>query len=114
MQKLHKTNPFLAFNLELYGSNLNFLLELGDRDVQKLLREIEMGDLAKALKDESNEICDKITVNMSRRAATLLREDMEYMGPVKRSDIIEAKNKIVNIAKRLEESGDIVLLNQLF
>lgn len=114
MQKLHKTNPFLAFNLELYGSNLNFLLKLGDRDVQKILREIEMEDLAKALKDESNEICNKITRNMSRRAATLLREDMEYMGPVKRSDIIEAKNKIINIAKRLEESGNIVLFNQLF
>ena len=114
MQKLHKTNPFLAFNLELYGSNLNFLLKLGDRDVQKVLREIEMEDLAKALKDESNEICDKITGNMSRRAATLLREDMEFMGPIKRSDIIEAKNKIVNIAKRLEESGNIVLFNQLF
>lgn len=114
MQKLHKTNPFLAFNLELYGSNLNFLLKLGDRAVQKVLREIEMEDLAKALKDESNEIWDKITRNMSRRAATLLREDMEYMGPVKRSDIIEAKNKIVNIAKRLEESGNIVLFNQLF
>ncbi|MEE0998726.1 MAG: FliG C-terminal domain-containing protein, partial [Treponemataceae bacterium] len=114
MQKLHKTNPFLAFNLELYGSNLNFLLKLGDRAVQKVLREIEMEDLEKALKDESNEIWDKITGNMSRRAATLLREDMEYMGPVKRSDIIEAKNKIVNIAKRLEESGNIVLFNQLF
>ena len=73
-----------------------------------------MGDLAKALKDESNEICDKITGNMSRRDATLLREDMEFMGPIKRSDIIEAKNKIVNIAKRLEESGNIVLFNQLF
>ena len=61
------------------------------------------------VKAVDSEVQDKIFRNMSKRAASLLREDMDFMGPIRLKDVEEAQQKIVNIIRKLEESGDIVV-----
>jgi flagellar motor switch protein FliG len=77
--------------------------------VQKVLRAVDSPELAKALKGVEAEVQDKILRNMSKRAGTLLREDMEYMGPVRLKDVEEAQQKIVSIIRKLEEQGEVVI-----
>ena len=74
-----------------------------------VLREIDSKDLALALKATSPEVGEKIYKNMSKRAADMLREEIEYMGPVKIRDVEESQQKVVNVIRRLEESGEIVV-----
>ncbi len=85
------------------------LLNVDDRGIQALLREINNDLLTVALKGCDPKISDKILGNMSKRAATLLREDMEVKGPMKLSEVEEAQKEILNVARRLADSGDIDL-----
>ncbi len=82
---------------------------LDDRSVQRVLREIDYGELAKSLKGVDYEVQSKIFRNMSKRAAAMLKEDIELLGPVKRSDICAAQDKILAVITRLENSGEIVI-----
>ena len=82
---------------------------LDDRSIQKVLREVDGQELAKALKSVDAEVQDKIYRNMSKRAASMLKEDMEYMGPVRLKDVEEAQQKIVSIIRHLEDAGEIVI-----
>ena len=85
------------------------ILLLDDRSIQKVFREIDERSLAMALKAADVEIQDKIFKNMSKRAATMLQEDMEYMGPVRLSDVIAEQEKILDIIRRMEKEGEIVI-----
>ena len=85
------------------------IIYLDDRAIQKCLREIDNATLAKALKGAEYTVINKITRNMSKRAATMLLEDMEYMGPVRKKDIFEAQEEFIRIVKKLEEKGEIVV-----
>lgn len=82
---------------------------LDDRSVQRVLREVDQDELAKALKGADSEVCDKIYRNMSKRAATMLKEEIEFLGPLSIKDVYEARERIVSVIRRLEESGDIVI-----
>ena len=108
-KNLFEVNPLLSMNVEYYLVNMNVLLDLDDRSLQKWLREVETQDLAKALKETDAEVQNKIFRNMSQRAAEMLREDMEFMGPVRKSDVLETQKKLIGILKRLNESGEIVI-----
>ena len=83
---------------------------LDDRSIQKVLREVDQDELAKALKGANSEVCDKIYRNMSKRAATMLEEEIEYLGHIGIEKINEAKQRIVSVIRRLEEYGDIVIV----
>jgi flagellar motor switch protein FliG len=85
------------------------ILALDDRSIQLVLKEIDSKDLALALRGASDEVKDKLTGNMSQRAAEMLREEMEYMPPQRRSVVEEAQTKIVAVVRKLEDSGAIVL-----
>ena len=102
-------NPITAIALDMNLFNFENLLLLDDRGVQRLLREIDSNDLAKALKGANVEIQEKIFRNMSKRAAAMLQEDMEFMGPVRACDVEESQFKIINTLRRLENSGKIVI-----
>lgn len=104
-------NPLLALNVENYSFVFEDLINLDDRSIQKILREVETETLAKALKGE-NSVADKIFRNMSKRAAAMLQEDVEFMGPVRDCDVEDARYKIIETAKKLEEKGDIVILRK--
>ena len=108
-KNLFEVNPLLSMNVEYYFVNMNVLLDLDDRSLQKWLREVETQDLAKALKETDAEVQNKIFRNMSQRAAAMLREDMEFMGPVRKSDVLETQKKLIGILKRLNEEGEIVI-----
>ena len=108
-KNLFEVNPLLSMNVEYYLVNMNVLVDLDDRSLQKWLREVETQDLAKALKETDAEVQNKIFRNMSQRAAAMLREDMEFMGPVRKSDVIETQKKLIGILKRLNEEGEIVI-----
>ena len=85
------------------------IIHLDDRSIQKLLRDLDSQELATALKGASPEVKDRFFHNMSNRAATMIKEDMEFMGPVKVSRVTEMQNKIIKIIMRLESAGDIVI-----
>jgi len=108
-KNLFEVNPLLSMNVEYYLVNMNVLVDLDDRSIQKWLREVETQDLAKALKETETVVQDKIFRNMSQRAAAMLREDMEFMGPVRKSDVLETQKKLIGILKRLNEEGEIVI-----
>ena len=85
------------------------LLSVSDRGIQALLREVSSETLALALKGADPEMQDKIYGNMSKRAAQMLREDLEAKGPVRVSDVEEAQREILVVAKRMADAGDIVI-----
>lgn len=85
------------------------LVDVDDRGIQTLLREVSTESLVLALKGAEDELRDKIFKNMSKRAAEMLREDLESKGPVRVSDVEGAQKEILAVARRLSESGDIIL-----
>ena len=105
-----RENPILALNVDLHRFEFEDIVMLDDRAIQKILRECDYIEVAKALKGASNEVQDKIFRNMSKRAGAMLKEDMEFMGPVRFCDIQEAQERIIKMIKRLEDSGEIVIV----
>ena len=91
--------------------NLRFtfedILKIDDNGIQTLMKEINTDDLVVALKAASDELKDKLYNNMSERAATMLQDDLEAMGPTKRSDVEAAQQKIIAVCKKLEDEGKI-------
>ena len=109
IENLESQDPELAEEIR----KLMFIFEditlLDDRSLQMVLREVENKDLSLALKGVPNEVANKIFKNMSKRAADMLREEIEFMGPVRIRDVEEAQQKIVNIIRKLEDSGEIIV-----
>lgn len=86
------------------------ILSLDNRSIQTVLRQdIDNRELAIALKGSSEEVQEIIFNNLSKRLAAMIKEDMDFMGPVRRSDVEEAQQKIVNIIRRLQDSGEIIV-----
>ncbi|MCL2456766.1 MAG: flagellar motor switch protein FliG [Defluviitaleaceae bacterium] len=85
------------------------ILMLSNRDIQQVLREVDQKELGIALKGCSEELKVHIFANLSKRLASMIQEDMDYMGPIRRSDMEESQQKIVNIVRRLQESGEIIV-----
>ena len=85
------------------------LLDVDDRGIQSLLREVATEVLVVALKGADDELREKIFTNMSSRAADLLRDDLEALGPMKVSDVEAAQKEILVVARRMAEAGDIIL-----
>jgi flagellar motor switch protein FliG len=81
--------------------------KLSDRDIQTLLKNVESSQWAMALKGASEELKDKILNNMSKRASDLLREEMDYLGPVRLSAVEQTQQQIVDVIRRLEDAGEI-------
>lgn len=85
------------------------IISLDDVSIQRVLREVENKELALALKGCSEEVADCIYRNQSKRASAALKEDMEFLGPVRLMDVEKAQQKIVGIIRRLDEAGEIVI-----
>jgi len=85
------------------------IVKLDDRAIQQVIREVDTRDWALALKTASEEVSGRIYKNMSKRAGDMLREDIEYMGPVRLRDVEEAQQRIVSTIRRLEETGEIII-----
>jgi len=87
----------------------NDIALLDNRSIQKVLRELDFQELLKALKSPLDNVKQKIFCSMSRRAANILKDDLEYMGPVSLKDIEEAQQRIVSVVRHLDESGEIFI-----
>jgi len=109
LEQIKEKNEELSERIAEMMFVFDTLLEVDDRGIQALLREIPNDLLVVALKGCDPEISDKILGNMSKRAATLLREDMDAKGPIKLSDVEAAQTEILDVARRLADSGDIDL-----
>jgi flagellar motor switch protein FliG len=109
IEALEDEDPELAEEIKKRMFVFEDIVMLDDRSIQKVMREVDSQELAKALKSVDTEVQDKIFKNMSKRAATMLKEDMEYMGPVRLKDVEEAQQKIVSIIRHLEDTGEIVI-----
>ena len=88
------------------------VIKLDDRAIQRLLREVETKDLAMALKGSNNDVKEKFYRNMSERASGMLKDDMEYMGPVRSREVQECQSKIVAVIRALEATGEIMLMRE--
>jgi flagellar motor switch protein FliG len=109
IEALEEDDPELAEEIKKRMFVFEDIVLLDDKAIQKVMREVDNSDLAKALKSVDSEVQDKIFKNMSKRAANLLREDMEFMGPVRLKDVEDAQQKIVNVIRKLEDQGEIVV-----
>ena len=109
IENLEVQNPELAEEIKRKMFVFEDIVMLDDRSLQMVLREIDQKDLALALKASSGEVGEKIYKNMSKRASEMLREEIEYMGPVRIRDVEGSQQKIVNVIRRLEESGEIIV-----
>ncbi|NLM47278.1 MAG: flagellar motor switch protein FliG [Epulopiscium sp.] len=85
------------------------IITLDSRSIQRILREVDNNDLAIALKGATDEVKNVIFANLSKRLSAMIQEDMEYMGPVRLRDVEDAQQKIVNVIRKLEEVGEIVI-----
>jgi len=109
IESLEEEDPELAEEIKKRMFVFEDIVLLDDRAIQKVLREVDTVELAKALRGVEAEVQDKIFRNMSKRAASLLKEEMEYMGPVRLKDVEETQQKIVSIIRKLEDQGEIVV-----
>jgi flagellar motor switch protein FliG len=109
MENLEIEEPELADEIRKKMFVFEDILLLDDRSIQRVLRDVENSELAVALKNANEEVQGVIFNNMSSRLADMIKEDMEYMGPVRVKDVEEAQQKIVNVIRKLEDSGEIVI-----
>ena len=109
METLEIEEPELADEIRRKMFVFEDILLLDDRAIQRVLRDVDNNDLALALKSANEQVQNTIFNNMSKRLAVMIKEDMEFMGPVRMKDVEEAQQKIVNIIRKLEDSGEIVI-----
>ncbi len=109
METLEIDEPELADEIRKKMFVFEDILSLDDRAIQRVLRDVDNNDLAVALKGANEEVQNAIFNNLSKRLAAMIKEDMEFMGPVRMKDVEEAQQKIVNIIRKLEDSAEIVI-----
>jgi flagellar motor switch protein FliG len=109
LEDLEKEDAELADEIRQRMFIFEDIITLDDASIQRVVREVESKDLARALKGASEEVKDRIFRNISKRAAEMLQEDLEFMGPVRLREVEEAQQRIVAIIRRLDESGEIII-----
>lgn len=109
MENLEIEEPELADEIRRKMFVFEDILALDDRTIQRVLRDVQNDDLAIALKGANEEVQNAIFNNLSKRLAAMIREDMDFMGPVRMKDVEETQQKIVNVIRKLEDSGEIVI-----
>lgn len=109
METLEIEEPELADEIRKKMFVFEDILLLDDRAIQRVLRDVDNNDLALALKSANEQVQTAVFNNLSKRLAVMIKEDMDFMGPVRMKDVEEAQQKIVNIIRKLEDSAEIVI-----
>lgn len=109
MDGLDGLDPDLAENIRKRMFVFEDVAGLDDRAIQRVIREVESKDWALSLKGSNDIVQEKIFKNMSQRAASMLKEEIDYLGPVRLRDVEEAQQRIVAIIRKLEDAGEIVI-----
>jgi len=109
LENLEQESPELVEQIRRLMFVFDDLMKLDDKAIQSLLKEVENAQWALALKGASEELKTKIMGNLSQRASAMLLEEMQYLGPVRLSDVETAQQQIVDTVRRLEDSGEIIV-----
>ena len=109
LEAMDAENPDLVESIRRLMFVFEDILLVNDKGIQQVLKEIENDELSLALKTASEALQEKIFRNMSERAAILIKEDMEFMGPVRVADVEQAQQKIVDVVRRLEDAGELII-----
>ncbi|WJH33265.1 flagellar motor switch protein FliG [Paenibacillus sp. CC-CFT747] len=109
LDSLEIQDPELAEEIKKRMFVFEDIVNIDNRSIQRIIRDIENADLQLALKVASEEVREVIFRNMSKRMSETFKEEMEYMGPVRLRDVEEAQTRIVSTIRRLEESGEIII-----
>ncbi|MCH7908002.1 MAG: flagellar motor switch protein FliG [Candidatus Hydrogenedentes bacterium] len=109
MAELEERDPELADEIARLMFTFDDIVYVEDSGIQKALREVESKDLALALKGSGEDVSEKIFRNMSERAREMIKEEIEFMGPVRLKNVEEAQQKIVAVIRRLEEAGELIV-----
>lgn len=109
LDKLEREDAELAELIRQRMFVFEDIITLDDASIQRVVREIDSKDLAKALKGASDDVKGRILKNISKRAGEMLNEELEYMGPVRLREVEEAQRKIVHVIRRLDEAGEIII-----
>lgn len=109
MESLEIEEPELADEIRKKMFVFEDILLLDDRAIQRVLRDVDNADLGVALKAANEEVQNVIFKNLSKRLVAMIKEDMEFMGPVRMKDVEEAQQKVVSVIRKLEDSGEIVI-----
>lgn len=109
LETLEIEDPELADEIRRKMFVFEDILSLDDRSIQRVLRDVDNKELAVALKNANEDVQTVIFRNLSQRLGAMIREEMDFMGPVRLKDVEEAQQKIVNIVRKLEDAGDIVI-----
>ncbi len=109
LEELEAEDPELAEEIRKLMFIFEDVITLDDPSIQRIIREVESKELALALKGASEEVKQRILKNISKRAGEMLKEDMDFMGPVRLREVEEAQQKIVSVIRKLDEVGEIIL-----
>ncbi|MCG8403303.1 MAG: flagellar motor switch protein FliG [Firmicutes bacterium] len=109
LEELEVTDPDLTEEIRKLLFVFEDIVKLPDPSIQRVLREVDSKDLAKAMRGTNEEVQERIYKNMSKRASDMLRDEINYMGPIRLRDVEDAQQKIVQIIRRLDEAGEIVI-----
>ncbi len=109
LEGLEESDPQLVEQIRRLMFVFEDIIRVNDKGIQAVLKEVENNELALALKTASDELKEKIFKNMSERAGQMIKEEMEFMGPVRVSDVEAAQQRIVDIVRRLEDAGEVVV-----
>ena len=109
LDKLENIDTETTYEVKRLMFIFDEIININDKDIQKIMREIDRKDLALALKISDEKLKEKIFKNMSERAADLLKEELQYMGMVKLKEVEGAQSRIIDVIKSLEEQGEISL-----
>ncbi len=109
MENLESENSELADEIRKKMFVFEDILTLDDRSIQRVLREVENSDLGIALKGSGEDVKNAIFNNLSKRLASMIQEEIEFMGPVRLKDVEEAQQKIVTVIRQLEDAGEIIV-----
>lgn len=109
MEGLEAEDPDLVEQIRRLMFVFEDIKQVDDKGIQKLLKEVDNDELSLALRTASEELKEKIFKNMSERAAQIIKEDMQFSGPVRVSDVEAAQQRVVDTVRRLEDAGEIVI-----
>lgn len=110
LERLDAQDPELAEQVRNQMFVFDDIAKLTDREIQMILREVDSKDLAVALKGGSDELKDRIFANVSERVGTMIKEEMDFSGPVRMSDVEEVQLRVVQVVRQLEEAGQVTVV----
>ena len=112
LERLDEHSPSLADQIRGLMFTFEDLINVDDRGLQRLIKDIEQKDLVLSLKAAGDQVAAKIFKNMSERTASIIKQEMEFLGPVRLKEVEEAQRKVVGVARKLKEAGEIIVIGQ--